>query len=82
MIKLSVTKGIKGYHTELSSGGTLEELTLETAAGIRAIYARIEADGDSNQAELFRELLQRALEDDRIWKDRSIAQRTDGGGLS
>lgn len=82
MIKLSVTKGIKGYHTELSSGGTLEELILETAAGIRAIYARIENDGDSNKAELFRKTLQIALDNDSIWKDRSMAQRTDGGGLS
>ena len=82
MIELKVFKGANGYKTSLTSGGTLEELTLETAAGIRAIYSRIENDGDSNKAELFRELLQMALDDDRIWKDRSIAQRTDGGGLS
>ena len=82
MIELKVFKGANGYKTSLTSGGTLEELTLETAAGIRAIYARIENDGDSNKAELFRKMLQIALDNDSLWKDRSIAQRTDGGGLS
>ena len=82
MIELKVFKGAIGYKTSLTSSGTLGDLAVETAAGIRAIYARIEKDGGSNQAELFRELLQRALEDDRIWKDRCIAQPTDGGGLS
>lgn len=79
MIELKVFKGANGYKTSLTSSGTLEELTLETAAGIRAIYARIENDGDSIKAELFRKLLQLALDDDRIWKDRSMVQRTDGG---
>ena len=82
MIELKVFKGANGYKTSLTSSGTLGDLAVETAAGIRAIYARIEKDGGSNQAELFREMLQRALDDDRIWKDRSIAPRTDGGGLS
>ena len=82
MIELKVFKGAIGYETSLKSSGTLGDLAVETAAGIRAIYARIENDGDSNQAELFREMLQRALDNDRIWKDRSMAQRTDGGVLS
>lgn len=82
MIELKVFKGANGYITSLRPGGTLEELALETAAGIRAIYARIENDGDSNKAELFRKMLRIALDDDRIWKDRSMVQRTDGGGLS
>ena len=82
MIELKVFKGANGYKTSLTSGGTLEELAIETAAGIRAIYARIENDGDSNKAELFRKLLQKALDDDRIWKDRSMAKRTEDGVLS
>ena len=82
MIELKVFKGAIGYKTSLTSSGTLGDLAAETAAGIRAIYARIENDGDSNKAELFRKMLRIALDDDRIWKDRSMAQRTDGGGLS
>ena len=82
MIELKVFKGANGYKTSLTSGGTLGDLAVETAAGIRAIYARIENDGDSNKAELFRKMLRIALDDDRIWKDRSMAQRTDGGVLS
>ena len=82
MIELKVFKGANGYKTSLTSGGTLEELAVETAAGIRAIYARIENDGDSNKAEQFRKMLQIALDDDRIWKDRSMAKRTEEGVLS
>lgn len=82
MIELKVFKGANGYKTSLTSGGTLEELTLETAAGIRAIYARIENDGDSNKTELFRKMLQIALDNDGLWKDRSMAKRTEEGVLS
>ena len=82
MIELKVFKGANGYKTSLTSGGTLEELTLETAAGIRAIYARIENDGDSNKAELFRKTLKIALGNDSFWKDRSVAKRTEEGALS
>lgn len=82
MIELKVFKGANGYKTSLTSSGTLRELAFETAAGIRTIYGRIENDGDSSKAELFRTMLRIALDDDRIWKDRSIAMRTDGGVLS
>lgn len=82
MIELKVFKGANGYKTSLTSGGTLEELALETAAGIRAIYARIENDGDSIKAELFRKMLQIALDNDSLWKDRSMAKRTEEGVLS
>lgn len=82
MIELKVFKGANGYKTSLASGGTLNDLAVETVAGIRAIYARIENDGDSNKAELFRKMLRIALDNDSLWKDRSIAQRMDGGGLS
>lgn len=82
MIELKVFKGANGYKTSLRSGGTLEDLAVETAAGIRAIYARIENDGDSNKAELFRKMLQIALDNDSLWKDRSIAKRTEEGVLS
>ena len=82
MIELKVFKGANGYKTSLTSGGTLEELALETAAGIRAIYKRIENDSDSNKAELFRKILQIALDNDSLWKDRSVAKRTEEGVLS
>ena len=82
MIELKVFKGANGYKTSLTSGGTLEDLAVETAAGIRAIYARIENDGDSNKAELFRKMLQIALDNDSLWKARSMAKRTEEGVLS
>ena len=82
MIELKVFKGANGYKMSLRSGGTLEDLAVETAAGIRAIYARIENDGDSNKAELFRKTLKIALDNNSFWKDRSVAKRTEDGVLS